>query len=428
MIFSYSLISSILLAFGYIAYRLSMSGKRQHTLNRWTILSIYAVSIIMPIIILAFMLHAPEAEAEAGPRTIEIGEVTGGVSKPNAGQPTDRTSETIMKILLGAYIIGAMVTAAYFLVGLVTLWRIIERGERKEFGTFLLILAEDTCRTAPFSWGRSIVMSRKDYEEFGDMILLHEHSHLRQQHWIDIVIAYFTICLQWYNPAAWGMREELKAVHEYQVDEMVMNTGVDRKEYQMMLLNKATGYGYQSFANSLNHSKLQKRITMMYEKKASLRRRLFALTLVPAIGAGIAVTVIPSVARILRAIAETSGSTKDEANAAVPAETQKEREVFIAVEEPAEFPDGMDALMKWLYDHIDYPEEAEKAGIQGRVIVKFVIEADGTVTHPEIVRGISPEVDAEVVRLMNSMPKWTPGKVNGKEVASYFTLPVVFRL
>ena len=426
MLLSYSIISSILLAFGYIAYRLSMSGKRQHTLNRWTILSIYAVSIIIPIIILAFMLHAPEAEA--GPRTIEIGEVTGGVSKPNAGQPTDRTSETIMKILLGAYIIGAMVTAAYFLVGLVTLWRIIERGERKEFGTFLLILAEDTCRTAPFSWGRSIVLGRKDYEEFGDMILLHEHTHLRRQHWIDIVVAYSTICLQWYNPSAWAMREELKAVHEYQVDEMVMNTGVDRKEYQMMLLKKATGYGYQSFANRLNHSKLQKRIAMMYEKKTSLRRRMFVLTLIPAIGAGIAVTAIPSVAGILRTIAKTSGSNPTEALATVPGETPKEREVFIAVEDPAEFPEGMEGLMKWLSNNVVYPQEAEKAGIQGRVIVRFVIEADGTVTHPEIVRGISPEIDAEVVRLMNSMPKWTPGKVNGKEVASYFTLPVVFRL
>lgn len=423
---SYSLISSILLAFGYMAYCLCMSGKRQHNLNRWTLLSIYAISIILPIIILSFLLHTPEAEAGPGP--VEIGEVSGGISKTDAGHPSTKTAASIVRLLLGVYIIGAMVTAIYFLVGLITLWRIIEHGERKEYGTFLLILAEDTCRTAPFSWGRSIVMSRKDLEEFGDMILLHEHAHLRRQHWIDIVIAYSTICLQWYNPAAWAMREELKAVHEYQVDEMVMNAGVDRKEYQMMLLKKATGYGYQSFANRLNHSKLQKRVAMMYEKKASLRRRLFALALVPAIGAGIAITAIPSVGGVLISIANTSGSNKAEANTAIPDEIPKEREVFIAVSDPAEFPGGMEALMKWLSNNTVYPQEAEKAGIQGRVIVKFVIEADGTVTHPEIVRGVSPEVDAEVLRLIASMPKWTPGKVSGKEVASYFTLPVVFRL
>ena len=258
MILSYSLISSIFLIFGYFAYRLCMSGERQHTLNRWTLLSIYAVSIILPIIILYFMFYNPEPEAGAG--TIEIGEIRGGIPKTDVKAASNMTLESIMKILLGVYIIGATVTAIYFLVGLVTLWRIIERGERKEYGTFLLILAEDTCSTAPFSWGRSIVMGRKDYEEFGDMILLHEHAHLRRLHWIDIVIAYSTICLQWYNPAAWGMREELKAVHEFQADEMVLDTGVDRKEYQMMLLKKATGYGYQSFANSLNNSKLQQRI------------------------------------------------------------------------------------------------------------------------------------------------------------------------
>ena len=84
--------------------------------------------------------------------------------------------------------------------------------------------------------------------------------------------------------------------------------------------------------------------------------------------------------------------------------------------------------MKWLGNHMEYPEEAEKAGIQGRVIIRFVIEADGSVTDPKIIRGVSPEVDKEAMRVISSMPKWIPGKVNGREVASYFTLPINFRL
>ena len=425
MILSYSLISSLLLACGYMAYRLCLSGKNQHTLNRWTILSIYAISIILPIVILLAILHNPEVDT--GPGTIETEDVTGGIFKSNTAYALNKSAEGILRPLIGVYLIGAMATAVYFLVGLITLWRIIWRGERKEFGTFILIFVEDTSRTAPFSWGQSIVMSRKDYDEFGDMILLHEHAHLRQQHWIDVVIAYSIICLQWYNPAAWMMREELKAVHEYQVDEMVVNAGVDRKEYQLMLLKKATGYGYQSFANNLNHSKLQKRVMMMHHKRAPLRRRLSALSLIPAIGVGIAVTAVPSVAGILKAIAETSANTA-ETNATVADEAPQERVVFVAVEDHAEFPEGMDALMKWLRKNVMYPPEAEKYGIQGRVIIKFVIEADGTVTNPEIVRGVSPDLDDEAMRLVGSMPKWTPAKVNGKEVASYFTLPIVFRL
>lgn len=167
---------------------------------------------------------------------------------------------------------------------------------------------------------------------------------------------------------------------------------------------------------------------MMYKDKSSLRRRLFALVLVPAIGAGTAVTVIPTVAGVLESIAKSYGAKRSETLSETPQKASQERVVFVAVADEAEFPGGMETLMKWLYDNLVYPEEAEKAGIQGRVIVKFIIEADGTVTNPEIVRGLHPDVDAEVLSVINSMPKWNPGKVNGKEVASYFTLPVVFHL
>lgn len=223
------------------------------------------------------------------------------------------------------------------------------------------------------------------------------------------------------------MREQLRAIHEYQVDQSVIDSGIDIKEYQMMLLKRAVGFGNQSFANGLNHSKLQKRVAMMYEKSTSRRSKLLVLALIPAVGAAITVTSIPYIAGMLRTITETLDSRSSDAMASVPEGTQEERVVFIEVEHPADFPGGMDGMTEWLYAHLDYPEEAEKAGIQGRVIIKFVIEADGTVTHPEILRGLSPEVDKEAIRLVSSMPKWTPGKVNGKEVASYFTIPLVFR-
>lgn len=141
MILSYSLISSILLGFGYIAYRLCMSGENQHTLNRRALLSVYAVSIILPIIILSFMLRHPEAEA--GQDAIGIGEVSTEVSNNGARQNLNIPAENIMSLLVVVYIIGVFFTAIYFLIGLVTLWRIIEHGERTEYGTFLLILADD---------------------------------------------------------------------------------------------------------------------------------------------------------------------------------------------------------------------------------------------------------------------------------------------
>ncbi|MDE5814466.1 MAG: hypothetical protein K2H72_09275, partial [Muribaculaceae bacterium] len=344
MLLSYSLISSVILASGYIAYRWLLAGQSQHALNRSLLMMIYGISLMAPLVILSIILHHPEAYAVEG--TVEIGELTGGVLDAGGTRASISNFASMRRILFLIYAGGGAITSVYFVFGLATLGRIISKGERTEFGTFMLILVDDSCKTAPFSWGRSIVMTRRDYEENGDMILIHEHSHLRRLHWIDLVTAYATICLQWYNPFAWAMREQLKAVHEYEVDEIVMDTGVDRKEYQMLLLKKAVGYGYQSLANNLNHSKLQKRVTMMYKKKTSVKRRMFALALIPAIGAGIAVTAIPSVAGVLGSLAETTVSNEASSAMSMPTLPSEERDVFVAVEHQADFPGGMPALMQ----------------------------------------------------------------------------------
>ncbi len=102
--------------------------------------------------------------------------------------------------------------------------------------------------------------------------------------------------------------------------------------------------------------------------------------------------------------------------------------IYVTVEQVAEFPGGQAAMMRWIADQIRYPEEAMQQCISGRVIVKMVIEKDGSVSNPKVVRGVSPELDQEAIRVIESMPKWTPGRMNGEIVRSYYTLPVTFRL
>lgn len=105
-----------------------------------------------------------------------------------------------------------------------------------------------------------------------------------------------------------------------------------------------------------------------------------------------------------------------------------QEEIFVAVEKPAEFPGGQAALMKWINNNVRYPEAAQQNDIQGRVVVKFVIEKDGSISHAEIARSIDKDLDREALRVVNKMPKWEPGKNNGVAVRSYFNLPVTFRL
>ena len=109
-------------------------------------------------------------------------------------------------------------------------------------------------------------------------------------------------------------------------------------------------------------------------------------------------------------------------------EVKKEEEIFVAVEQQAEFPGGQAALMKWLSQNVRYPETAQQNDVQGRVIVKFVVEKDGSIGAATILKGVDKDLDREALRVVKKMPRWQPGKNNGVAVRSYFNLPVVFKL
>lgn len=103
-------------------------------------------------------------------------------------------------------------------------------------------------------------------------------------------------------------------------------------------------------------------------------------------------------------------------------------EIFVAVEQQAEFPGGHAAAMKWISNNLRYPETARDKDIQGRVIVKFVVEKDGSIGAATIAKGVDEDIDREALRIVRKMPRWRPAKTNGQPVRSYFTLPVTFRL
>ena len=136
----------------------------------------------------------------------------------------------------------------------------------------------------PFSWYRYIVMSEKDLAENGEAIVLHEKAHLRLRHSFDLLVTDLAGCLQWFNPAMWLLRRELRAIHEYEADEAVLDSGVDARQYQLLLIRKAAGGRWYSVANSFNHSKLKNRITMMLRKRSSRWAGARVLFLLPLTG------------------------------------------------------------------------------------------------------------------------------------------------
>ena len=167
----------------------------------------------------------------------------------------------------GVFLLGAAAVLLRTLWSLGCVARLIRSG-RRERQTDGVVLVRSDRVAAPFSWGRYIVLPERG-RGGTEAILIHERAHLRLRHSLDLLAADLAGCLQWFNPAMWLLRREIRAIHEYEADEAVLASGVDARSYQLLLVRKAAGGRWYPVANSFNHSKLKKRITMMLRKKSS---------------------------------------------------------------------------------------------------------------------------------------------------------------
>lgn len=291
---SYSLASGLVLASLYMIYKWVMASENQHRFNRGVLIGIYVAAFALPLLMkvdfAALVAGAPEAEATSTSVVVEalfVGVLTGVCSTP-----------LWLQVVLGVYVAGMVAVGVQTAVVAVRLANLLRKGERRREGAWtLVLLPADT--VAPFSWGRYMVMNRADFDASGRVISIHEARHIASRHWLDLLLAQVVVILQWFNPAAWLMREELKTVHEYEADEAVLRAGVDPYEYQMLLIKKTVGARFPSLANSLNHSKLKKRVTMMYQNRSGARARIRSLALVPAAALALMALNLPAVASVL---------------------------------------------------------------------------------------------------------------------------------
>ena len=293
---SISLLSSLVLALCYITYKCFLASEKYARFNRFVLLSVYLVAFAIPV----WWIMRPSGHFQSLVATVEA-EV---IIQESAVVDDIANQSDWMDILLAVYILGAVIVAVHTVVVTVRLMQIVRSGEHMQFPNYTLILIDDV-DISPFSWRKYIIMSRQDYREFGSLVLAHEIKHLEARHWMDLYIAQLVTVLQWYNPAAWLMREELKTVHEYQAGDAVITSGVKIYDYQILLIKKAVGARFPSLANSLNHSQLKKRVNMMYKKSSSKWSRLRSLALVPAVVVAAAVFSIPAVASMINEVSET---------------------------------------------------------------------------------------------------------------------------
>ena len=267
----YSLKVGACLAVFYLFFKFLLSRETFHRLNRIVVLAAMVLSFVLPLCVITVYRELP-AMPEL-PVTEDAGYAPS--AEPESQPfPWDKAATA-------AFLAGAAAALLWTLGSVCGVLHMIRRGHRERLGDGSVLVRTDQ-PVVPFSWYRYIVMSEKDLAENGEAIVLHEKAHLRLRHSFDLLVTDLAGCLQWFNPAMWLLRRELRAIHEYEADEAVLDSGVDARQYQLLLIRKAAGGRWYSVANSFNHSKLKNRITMMLRKRSSrwaVARVLFVLPL-----------------------------------------------------------------------------------------------------------------------------------------------------
>jgi len=349
------------------------------------------------------------------------------------------------QILTGLFIAVTLFFLVRFVWQLISIMRIYLHSEKSVMAgiTFYQLKNDMT----PFSFFTLIfIHTEKHAETEIEQILLHEHTHVRQWHSVDIMLIELLFLFSWWNPFVWLMKREMAMNLEYLADNGVLREGIDSREYQFHLLRLTYHETAVQIVNNFNVSQLKKRIMMMNKTKSPtllLAKYLLMLPLIFLLAAANSVYAAQNEAGSEQT-AESDRNVRSEEDRLSPVRYEREtentqepppvkkkgsiEESFVVVENQPEFPGGNEALMKFISENVQYPIEAQKKGIQGKVVCNFIVRKDGSITDVNVVRGVDPLLDAEAVRLLQSMPAWKPGTQRGQAVNVRYTLPVVFRL
>ena len=653
---TYELKVAVLIAVFYIFWRLLVANETWHRLNRIVLIATAIASFVLPLCVITIHQTVEVMPPAEIPMVVEdFNSATHESGIPDSLQQVEpqRSFNWLLPLTI-IYIIGVVVVMSKMLLSLWRLHRMRAEGEIHPLSDgYRMVVCEKV--STPFSWWKTVFMNRKDFEEGTTALLTHELGHVRLHHSADVVLVELLTALQWFNPAMWMLRADLRTIHEYEADQQVLSHGFNDIQYLQLLIRKAAVQSGYSLANGISNSALKKRVTMIMKPKSNHRQWLRFAYLLPIIAVSLAMSariqkdvvvnldssevtddvtkpladddrlilLIDDMDDLKKVVAEKGKTRKIKANldfndhftqkgmdgktiivhlpkgtlyendkgskkietdldyafpkggfewrlngnpfdennipvlhfmllkkvenhwngkknvvnlvtksnpqlseivvvdkapsaneaaddkkfiakgvvydydkaqptpivgavilvegtkkgtvtdregkfqievsmgdritasyvgyesktigvSKIYSESSKSNEYYIGlnketeadepekvydvVEQMPEFPGSPYALYEFLTQSIQYPEEARKKSIQGRVIVTFVVEKDGSITNARVVKTLDPLLDAEALRVINVMPKWNPGKQNGEPVRVKYTVPVSFKL
>jgi TonB family protein len=430
----------------YLVYSILLSRDTSYSRNRAYILLSLLSALILPLITLQTIKPLNINFFGKFLSEVFITASANGTKSLSSGLFNGSLLQTIHSI----YFIGVITFIIKLLIDLFNLIFLILR--HRDEGS--RIIKFNGFNTSGFSAMGYIFINKRLRKDEANEIIRHEQNHLKQNHFIDIIFIEFIKAFQWFNPIIYLFNRSLRAIHEYQADQECLSSGIPLVSYQSLLLNQVFKSKAFNLTNSFsNPSLIKKRMVMMTKKRTSALASIKIVVVMPLIAIVLlsisAFREIPN-SFIKQLIPEISAKNStiqsaeellppppppppSESNGNKPVSTEEltkgpDYEPFVIVEEMPMFPGGDAELLKYIAENTRYPENSKNHNIQGKVIIRFCIKPDGGVSKASVLKGVSPELDAEALRVVNSLPTFSPGKQGGKAVPVWYMVPINFTL
>ncbi len=432
---NYLLEATLCWAVFYGIYHLLLRSETFHRTNRWYLLGTLLLGLAIP------ALDIDLTVTEASPVYL-MQPITVGVQQLETIVVTASEREQnidFQAIVLWIYWLGVMVSLARFGYGLSQIGRLYRHSEIAPSSGYRFV--KTSAPHLPFSFFNNLFWSKnfETTEEDRRTIMRHEEAHIFQKHSHDVVLLELVAAFAWCIPFVYFYKKAVKTTHEYLADAYV-TAGFDKKQYGRLLLRQSHPGMQVAISNSLFSSQLKKRIVMMTKTKSSKRASWKYLAMLPAVA--MLLLAFSFGEKMPNSTLTTDHQTHmDGIDPPMTDTLPLGDEVFKVVEEMPRFPGcegktiigereqcAQQKMMEFISQNTKYPAEAKAKGLEGMVVVRFVVEKDGSITDADIIKGVEGGCSEEVLRIVDMMPNWIPGKQGGKAVRTQFNLPFRFKL
>lgn len=401
---TYLLKSGILLFVFYAVYKLLLENEKMFRFNRAYLIGSLIFSFVIPL-----QLFSIKTTFETGINNIQLEGIV--IQKGRAPLNENYIMYTIFYYLIRVYVIVSIVLALRFVLNLISFFIKLKRKEIRFVNGVKIVLTNET--VLPHSFWDAVFVNKADFEmgKIPSELIAHERAHLEQRHTLDVLFVEVLQIVFWVNPFLSVLKKAIKLNHEFLADEAVNKQFNSVSDYQNLLLDFASNKNTISLASNINYLITKKRLLMMTKKENSTK---IALKM------GFATAICGLVLFIFstKTTAQTN-SLKDQNDFKVSYDTT-------SVNEP-QFPGGITEFYKFIGKNFKMPAEASKNKVQGKVLMEFMIEKDGSLSEIKVKKDLGYGLADEAVRVLRLSPKWIPATENGEPVRVSYGLPITIQ-